>query len=158
MRLTSKTRQAACWSWTRSGHLFAKRVANGGFGLPSRARRVKSWPMSWATAVKRLVKSYGNAFLSLTAVVIATATSGKPTPTSSRNRNTRRAAKSVARPHMSSDGTTRCGNGWRALSERLYHSPSQIRCMRYVYDCSFIATISHCAPPDFSTTVVFRLR
>jgi len=40
----------------------------------------------------------------------------------------------------------------RASSERLYRSPSQIRCTRYVYDYSFIATISHCAPPDFSTT------
>ena len=135
------------------GHLFAKRAISGGYGLLFVAARAKSWHMSWATAVKLLVKNSGTAYHQPIALVIATATSGKHTETSSRKSTTRRAAKRAERRRTSSGGTTHYASAWRALSERLYHSRSQTGCTRYVYDCSFTGTISRCFPPDFSTTL-----
>ncbi len=116
------------------------------------ARRAKSSLTSSATAAKLAVKNCGNAFHRFTALDIVTATSGKHISRSSLRSSTQPLERKLAARHMSSGGTTRCGNGSRALSGSRYRSRNQSGCTRFVCACFCTATISHCFPPDFSTT------
>ncbi len=95
----------------------------------------------------RLVRSCERRSLRLTAAVTASATSGRRINSSSPPSSTPPRARSPASRRTSSGGTTPCGNGSDASSERDCRFPSQTRCTSCVCDSFSTTTINHWLSP-----------
>lgn len=129
------------------GRSSAGASTNVGSGSRCAVRHAKLLLTSSATAVSKLVASFGKRSRKPIKQGTATQISGKPTTRSSLTSNTLPAARIQGRQHTSSAGITRYVSGWLASCARPCPFLNLRQCTRFVCDCFFIVTISRLSHP-----------
>lgn len=100
---------------------------------------VRSWPMPWVVAAKRLAVSCGATFLKTTKTACATPTSGR-LMLKSYHPNNMIAATNEAKLTISNAGTILCDNAWDALCDAHFLFLNATKCTKPPCACSFTTT------------------